>query len=536
MGGGDTLKRSPSTRRVVKEEAPFGNPDGSRADIEEVLKGFVDFGGSAVWGGLGMKSNDLSARVIVGRKGSGKTVYLRRLQAAADDQDSVYADHIQQSLPTTENIIKFCQFFEEHILTEKWMLLWHRAILRSVVSHLLNHPSLRQVVSIETMERLSEDYSELLRNFGTPMSIYSQVTEIIGMHDTAHIITRFLENPLWEELEARVANIIRECPPLYFFVDAVDEEFSHAPMYWHRCQKGLFYTTMRFLRDSKLGGRLHIVICVRDIVLSSVYRSEHRSRYYGEPHIKLMNWNNEAASYFLYEKIKMLDNRFFIGDPKSGKDIRTWLGTDTIHNVVRDIDEPVETYLLRHTRLLPRDIVILGNSLCREVLQHKSMHDDHSLEDAIRTTVAEVARFLGGEQLIICGNLIASDQVPTDAARYEYSDVYTSSQEYVRGIADRLATLLNSIGKEEFSYDELTNAQQYAHELFGNDSDAFTALWQNGLVGYSETADTGEKIKFYNEFSLADFNIPLRKGKYVFHSSLIDSVGIKPVRKLPVRY
>ncbi len=42
-------------------------------------------------------------------------------------------------------------------------------------------------------------------------------------------------------------------------------------MYWRRCQKGLFYQTMRLLRDHRLGGRLHLVICIREIVMSSVY-------------------------------------------------------------------------------------------------------------------------------------------------------------------------------------------------------------------------------------------------------------------------
>jgi len=33
--------------------APFGNPDGSRADIAELLHSFVLFGDESVWGGAG---------------------------------------------------------------------------------------------------------------------------------------------------------------------------------------------------------------------------------------------------------------------------------------------------------------------------------------------------------------------------------------------------------------------------------------------------------------------------------------------------
>jgi hypothetical protein len=56
----------------MSDPGPFGNPDGSRAAIEEVLEGFVNFGSPLVWGGLAMRDDDRKARVIVGRKGSGK--------------------------------------------------------------------------------------------------------------------------------------------------------------------------------------------------------------------------------------------------------------------------------------------------------------------------------------------------------------------------------------------------------------------------------------------------------------------------------
>ena len=67
-------------------------------------------------------------------------------------------------------------------------------------------------------------------------------------------------------------------------------------MYWLKCQEGLFYQVMRMLRDHKLGGRLHVVICIRDIVMSSVYRSEHAPRYYNEPHIRVLNWDRDRAA------------------------------------------------------------------------------------------------------------------------------------------------------------------------------------------------------------------------------------------------
>src|SRR5207253_11481549 len=87
---------------------PFGNPDGSRADIEDVLDDFVDFSADPGYGGLATRADDSKVRVIVGKLGAGKTVYMRRLQDFQAHQESVYADIPQQSLPKTEVIVKAC--------------------------------------------------------------------------------------------------------------------------------------------------------------------------------------------------------------------------------------------------------------------------------------------------------------------------------------------------------------------------------------------------------------------------------------------
>ena len=103
----------PGRRRRLDPVGPFGNPDGSRADIEDLISEFVDFGGDPAYGHLATRANDSMVRVIVGKLGAGKTVYLRRLQDFQSRQDSVYADVPQQSLPKTEVVVKACQWFSD---------------------------------------------------------------------------------------------------------------------------------------------------------------------------------------------------------------------------------------------------------------------------------------------------------------------------------------------------------------------------------------------------------------------------------------
>src|ERR1700758_3675913 len=158
-------------RAVTGGPFPFGNPDGSRADLDDLIRDFGDFGGNPAYGHLATKANDSMVRVIVGKLGAGKTVYLRRLQDYQSHQDSVYADVPQQSLPKTEVVVKACQWFSDRVLVEKWMQIWDRAIMRSLASHVLNRPELRQQLREEQIEEIEGSYTRLLDDFRRPRTI-----------------------------------------------------------------------------------------------------------------------------------------------------------------------------------------------------------------------------------------------------------------------------------------------------------------------------------------------------------------------------
>ncbi|HXL93316.1 MAG TPA: hypothetical protein VN969_30675, partial [Streptosporangiaceae bacterium] len=53
---------------------------------------------------------------------------------------------------------------------------------------------------------------------------------------TAHQLSAYLDDPLWDDFEDLLGEIVCQCKPVYFYLDAVDEEFGHAPMYWLKCQ------------------------------------------------------------------------------------------------------------------------------------------------------------------------------------------------------------------------------------------------------------------------------------------------------------
>ena len=100
-------------------------------------------------------------------------------------------------------------------------------------------------------------------------------------------------------------------------------------------------------------------------------------------------------------------------------------GSTSSVNHRRGVTEDLESYLLRHTRLIPRDVVQLGNELCDAVQHAKAVHEALDPQ-TIRTAVGKVSKEIADEQLAVCGNHLASDTIPIDAGRQGYSEFYTS--------------------------------------------------------------------------------------------------------------
>src|SRR5215469_12997576 len=504
-------------RRRLDPVGPFGNPDGSRADIEDLVSEFVDFGGDPAYGHLATRANDSMVRVIVGKLGAGKTVYLRRLQDFQSHQDSVYADVPRQDLPQTEVVVKACQWFSDSVLVEKWMQIWERAIIRSLASHVLRRPELRQQMRDEQADEIEQSYGRLLDDFRRPRSIYSHVRDIINQRQTAYQLSTYLDDPLWDDLEDLLGEVVRHCKPIYFYLDAVDEEFSHAPMYWLKCQEGLFYQVMRLLRDQKLGGRLHVVICVRDIVMSSVYRSEHAPRYYNEPHIRVLTWDRGSLLYLLGQKLRRLPPSLLMRRATNGSPtISDWLGVNGDWQGPNG-DGTIEDYLLSHTRLIPRDIISLGNELSEEVLRQKQAGRQGLPAETLREVVQRCAKRFGDSQLAQCANQISSDLMPKNAALQEYSDLFTSTQAYISGVQEEVRSFVRMIGVDRFSRADLETLEEMADQHFEKSTDLASVLWQNGLLGY---VDETVQRRFYSMSDDEQFHFPPDAGTYVLHPCL----------------
>jgi hypothetical protein len=258
-------------REIKRSVAPFGHPDGAKGDLKAVEHHFVDFSGTPGSGGLASRADDRTVRVLVGRKGVGKTIYLRRFQASASDEQSVFAAARETNPPATEDVLRVGQEFHADTVTETWQLIWRRGIQRSVVTRLLCTPVLRDNLDEDVQSHLTSDFAEILPKARTPRPVYAEVADILRSFHTPRRLVHELSDRGWVELEHWLGVALADVAPMYLYIDAVDDHFERAPMYWLKCQKGLFLEVMEMV-DREGWDRLHVVISIRDLVLSSVLR------------------------------------------------------------------------------------------------------------------------------------------------------------------------------------------------------------------------------------------------------------------------
>lgn len=504
------------------DDGAFGNPDGATTDIEDLMSQFITFQDQYITSGVAYL-NETKRKVIVGAKGAGKTVYLRRIQAQMRANPSVITTEIDRDAPTTSMIIEFSQSFPERELTEKWMYVWKFAIIRSVVSHLLCNSKWNGEL-LETEKERIEEYSPLLfPTYKVPKSIYAEARALLSKYHTKATFDMYSERTEWDELEYIIGSVLRKLPPIYYFIDSIDEEYRHAPMYWLRCQKGLFYRVMRLIRKEVYGNRIHVIIAIRDNVLSSVSESEHQTRYVNDVHVKLLNWDYYTAEFFLEQKIKRLPDSLF--KQNSEKSVEGWLGLKTIENQQRHRIESIKEYILRHTRLLPRDIIIVGNALT-EIIAVEQSGRAYDLQREIKERMSECAKIFGNELLEICSNQINNNAMPQWAAHNRYDDYYTSMDEYTLSTSEILKKYLINLKSDRFTWEELQAVEKLVDKDLGFKSKMSDILWQNGGIGYYDLS-TGEKQERFFNSKYPVFLIPKNRKVYILRSCLIDSIGIE---------
>jgi hypothetical protein len=282
----------------------------------------------------------------------------------------------------------------------------------------------------------------------------------------------------------------------------------------------LFYRTLKNINSHHYGSKLRVVASVREQVYSSILESGNANKFKNDEHIVVLNWNYKSIVYFFEEKISKLDDCYFIIEGNE-KNIHNWFGLDIIHNKKRNIDENILEYIIRHTGISPRDIVLVGNELAR--LKSDIRGDIGLIECYIRDTVSKSARTIGQAVFAYCISLFSEKF----SKPYEkYGDEFNKKSEAVK-------ELFRDSNKDCLSWQDIESIMLKINKEFDNKSksqELFDLLWRNGGIGYLEYSSNDiEEEYFYRDSNFEHFNLPRHKDKYVISSCLKEYLEIKAI-------
>jgi hypothetical protein len=501
----------------VSTYEPFGNPDGAMGDLDHLERGFVRL--PSHYGGVGRSTADPKVRVVVGRLGAGKSLYLRLMQNMMEANPAVFSQrpvHNAGEL-TSHDVAQFTiRAAQRDGVTEAWKVLWRRAIFRAAYSLVVTEPTLRHGVGDDLVDELA-GFAHLLGAPRRRRRVVYEAKQILLEHPSAREVHEYLHHPHWSDAEDAVTDALASTKPMFLYVDAIDDHFQEAPRYWLACQRGLHRAVMDLLRDSAAANRLHVVIALRDIVLAATRSGEHGLRLSDVTHTNVLAWDRASIAELLRHKVSRLDDHHFT-DPTT-KTVASWLGMATIHSRrPRSQPEPIEAYLVRHTRQVPRDVVMMGNALAA-YLDHCRARDMPVTEEGLRREVSRAAQSFARNQLVQCATHVLSELMPSNAVSHGYASTYLDPNDFqINAVVDDLRELIVAVGTETFGPAEHETMTQLAAERLGEPVDVGTILWQNVLVG---AIDHRGEAAYYNLDDHTPTSLP-RAPRYVFNPILFD--------------
>ena len=298
-----------------------------------------------------------------------------------------------------------------------WGELWRKAILASAAATLLydiggrEHDTGIRALHAERLEQATRTVLGASNVGHAPMSPFTAAEHILTRSKDLERFRALLARSQWQDLEEHLEPVVAASPSLYFFLDNLDAVEPFAPRPWAACQRGLLEAVLTLGEDSRFR-HIHTVVALRDTIVQPLFDSVHGAKYVHSPMLRRLAWNTEQSQEFLRRKVAALPG---MKDDYSPGTLLTaqWLSRSTVANTVRRCQEDIEAYLLRHTLLLPRDVVEMGNSLC-DALERVFKRGVNSLNDAeVKAAVNRAAKQIGRTGIYGAGIDIARRLMPS---------------------------------------------------------------------------------------------------------------------------
>ena len=495
---------------------PFGSPEGENTSLSAAL----DLGDS-----LKLPDGGLKVRAFVGWKGTGKTLYLKLHHEAAQaraHRDGIYVEpDYSYRQPSSDAIIEFSARSSQETLVDRWQTAWKRSAILAAASHLAYARELRDHNDIE--ESSPPHFRRLLRLCGGAIGIYDAFT-VLNEHDEVTRGRGPLDSAEWNKSLLNIARVASNSPPISLYADMMDAEYEIAPSYWMKCQLGLLKAIASLLEDPQFGGRVHVTVTLRDHTLALLGASEHQTKMLFQAYLKTLEWDYTKLKALLFTRIGSLSSEYLTYPGLASSDpMRAWLGFDRVENEVRGVSESAVGYIIRHTRLVPRDLVVLGNAISMRVA---SAGPGEFTALNFKQTISDCARRFGAEQIAVCAQQIAADSLPSEAIDGSLGSTYWGSAGFRQNLASLIERTVAANRVDRFGVEGLERMRSVIRVEHLSADLVFSAMWVNRLLGIVETdpVDGVARCRFFGSSTSTSILLPNTADEYVLHPCLIDTV------------
>ena len=459
------------------------------------------------------------SQLIVARRGAGRTCFAKQLHTRLRDSPSVATcESIQAGRPQVIELEKVGEQRSAAIRGELWKLIWHAALLRSLTSNLLNGDGLRLLDDADgALLRLT--WAELLGSCGQsmmPLDVFSQIKAILDDEERgATSLEAYLRHSDWAQFEAQLAATLDGERTACLVIDLDDDVTFASLASWMSCQQGLLRAIAE-LNAGPLGNSVMVLATSREAHYTWLPGTEKTLKL--RENVWLLDLDETDTADYL-DRMLIAISRWADASMWHGA-LRALMDDDPIDNVVRDCVERVRSYVIRHTRSLPRDIVVAGNELA-----HRRRNQPFDYED-VRRAVRGCARAFGEEQVAACAQALMANMSAEDTtAEYLQSCFATPGGYENPTLASRLHRVISDIGVDRFSRERLEQVRVRTTGEFPHD--VADALWRGGLLGYTQSDLPRGHVVFY-ALRVSSSELPNSR-EYAFHPCLIDSAGLDPV-------
>lgn len=526
------MLRSPREHASNLQDAPLGPEDAhGRDDIEE---SFINVG--QLTSGAGTGSNLLPTRVVVGRKGSGKTHILRHIEHVSRGQGrDVSLSQIDRNLFAENALNPFKGGLGPAAARAFWTDVWRFALIVAVLSRFMcKRRDQRAVAALEkvgmSLEELRSDFAPFMFDCMRPLDPVQALQKIQNTHRSISGLQLAFRGIVFSEIEAELGHLLQHYGEVHFIIDGLDDLAWIDPRSWLDLQVGLFKLVFLQSASRAYMKSVHLTISLRNYVYSHALKDTHADRV-GAGVLKL-TWDAEAAKLFLNQRLlQVCDGNFANASRlKGARPLASWLGFDSYRPASRSQAEDVEYYVLRHTRCAPRQVIKAFNEICG-VYNRLHLRGVEFTPEAFGSAVASRARDHARAMISTAAEELLSMLMNSLTLPHQPSQKSSAQDYHLTVASDALAAAIRQCRREICDREDLRIACLLALDAFDLDVDEAhlsrlveATLWRSGIVAYRATDPNGIKGWRYTwtEGELGMETFPDHVTRIGFHPTMID--------------